>query len=674
MAQQILVVEDDPHFGRQLVDLFEFQGYEVELAICARDALSIFAATNIDLVLTDLMLPEIGGVDLIKMLRSRPGGDDVPVVMMSAVYKNPRLFERELRALGVFEFLPKPFSLIDLGRKIDAILDRSLSLENSDARVTMTGSWRLEDINAALGDGDIGFAAVGSFDRRSLLNLLIDIFRKHSGGMLTLRKGKLERRLYFLNGYPVWATSDEETERLGEVMVRLNLISRDQLQAALSRAVRDGTRFREALIRAGYIDERRLFNAERERVRRVVVQSFAWADGAYEFSNGDDFVDEVGIFEVNPVRCLTAAVDRFLSVNELAPDIQHRSPHEFLQGSRYRRLVPYLDIPAELDGLTSCLDSGVTVSALFRRFGTAQEALIKTLWLMFGLGIADSLPPAVEDLPLGRAEVAAEPAYAPPPPEFLPPAEAPDDHGSRFIATLADIEVVEDEEDDDELSEAAQRVVRDYIARMGVNYYRFLGLDAKATHAEIEAAAQGLRQAWDVGRLGSTTPSEIHSKAKALVDRVDVAWRTLSDAQGRSAYDRRLAVLDSGEFAVASQVETLQDAQAAANEERWADAEGLLRKLAARNPDAIDVLTLLGRAVHALAEGDAARLKEARDWLRKAQGQDPLHLPTLRSLAEVLRDLGDMDGFKLTAATIRAVDRTDPWLILELARRRAASD
>ncbi len=670
MSQCILVVEDDPHFGRQLVDLFHFQGYEVELAIKASDALEIFASHDVDLILTDLMLPQMGGVDFIKLLRTRPGGDDVPVVMMSAVYKNPRLFERELRSLGVFEFLPKPFSLIDLGRKIDAILDRSLSLESSDARVTMTGSWRLEDLNLALGEGGPGFANVGSFDRRSLLNLLIDIFRKHAAGVLTVRKAKSERRLYFLNGYPVWAESDEDSERLGEVLVKLNLIERAELDAALARAVRDGTMFREALIRAGYIDERKLFRAERERVRRVVVQTFAWAAGAYEFTEGDDFVDRVGVFEVNPVRCLGEAVRRFLSVNELAPDIQHRSPHEFLEGSRYRRLVPYLDLPDELDGLLTCLDSGITVSELFRRYGAAHEALIKNLWLMFSLGIADSLPPSVQEL--GPDE--PEPAATPPPTPVLRD-EPPDDGGSRFIATLADIEVIEDEDEEEELSERAQRVVRDYIALMGANYYRFLGIDRAADSSAIRAAADGLRDAWSPERLGASASSEIFDKAKALVDRVQVAWRTLADPLNREAYDARLAILESGEFpTMPSQVENLQEAQAAANEERWSEAERILGELAVTNTDAIDVLCLLGRVVHAQANGDVPRLTEARDWLRKAQQEDPLHLPTLRSLAEVLRDLGDRDGYKLTAATVRAVDPQDPWLILEQARRRAASD
>ena len=125
----ILVVEDDEHFGRQLVDLLQFLGHEVTWAKTGPEGLDGFVRKRADLVLVDLMIPGMNGVVLVRKLRSIRGGATVPVLMMSAVYRNPRMFERELRALNVLEFLAKPFSLIDLGRTIGVILDEDTALE-----------------------------------------------------------------------------------------------------------------------------------------------------------------------------------------------------------------------------------------------------------------------------------------------------------------------------------------------------------------------------------------------------------------------------------------------------------------------------------------------------------------------------------------------------------------
>ena len=164
------------------------------------------------------------------------------------------------------------------------------------------------------------------------------------------------------------------------------------MEAALERAERDGTMFVDAVLRLGLLSEAALFRAERERVKTVVIESFAWAQGQYSFANSDDFITEVGIYEVNPLRCLAAAVRRFLTINELAADLERHSEQNFIEGARFQRLFPYIELPESLSGLVDCMDRGIRVSQLFGRFAANNELLIKYLWLMFNLGIADSLP------------------------------------------------------------------------------------------------------------------------------------------------------------------------------------------------------------------------------------------------------------------------------------------
>ena len=144
MSHSILLVEDDPHFGKQLVDLFQFLGYRTTLAKSGEEAITAFTDAPYSFVLCDIMLPGMSGVDVIERLRTLESGDSVPVMLMSAVYKNPRLFRRELRRLNVLEFLPKPFSVIDVGRKVGAVLEEGQEVQSAEADITESGSWRAE--------------------------------------------------------------------------------------------------------------------------------------------------------------------------------------------------------------------------------------------------------------------------------------------------------------------------------------------------------------------------------------------------------------------------------------------------------------------------------------------------------------------------------------------------
>ena len=171
-------------------------------------------------------------------------------------------------------------------------------------------------------------------------------------------------------------------------------------------------------------------------------------------------------------------------------------------------------------------------------------------------------------------------------------------------------------------------------------------------------------------RLDPGAPSEVRSKAKELRSRLEVAWRTLSSTGGRESYDRRLAVLESGVWQRPSAVELLAEARELIASEDWAGAEPALRQLLDIHPDALEALSMLGRVLQMRAAGSRPLLEEAQEVLRRALGEDPLHLRTLRYFGEVCRGLGDADGYRLTVATIRTIDPQDPWLILETVRFR----
>lgn len=116
MTINILVVDDDEKSRRLACDVLEFHGYAVTRAGSGEDAIELARESAPDLVLLDIQLPGIGGVDTLHALRTMPGWAKVPVIAMTAsVMPDER---SGLLREGFDGFLAKPLPIKDLTRLV----------------------------------------------------------------------------------------------------------------------------------------------------------------------------------------------------------------------------------------------------------------------------------------------------------------------------------------------------------------------------------------------------------------------------------------------------------------------------------------------------------------------------------------------------------------------------
>ncbi len=120
MARTILVVEDEPTLRETLVDALEADGFRVVAAADGREALTRFREERPDLVLLDLMLPELSGIEVTRIIRAESG---TPIVMLTA--KDSELDKVVGLELGADDYVTKPFSLRELTARIRALFRRS---------------------------------------------------------------------------------------------------------------------------------------------------------------------------------------------------------------------------------------------------------------------------------------------------------------------------------------------------------------------------------------------------------------------------------------------------------------------------------------------------------------------------------------------------------------------
>ncbi len=119
MVRTILVVDDEATLRETLAEALELEGFRAIPAADGREALAKFRAERPDLVLLDLMLPELSGVEVCRILRAE---SSVPIVMLTA--RDSEVDKVVGLELGADDYVTKPFSLRELTARIRGIFRR----------------------------------------------------------------------------------------------------------------------------------------------------------------------------------------------------------------------------------------------------------------------------------------------------------------------------------------------------------------------------------------------------------------------------------------------------------------------------------------------------------------------------------------------------------------------
>ncbi len=119
MHKKIMIVEDEECLQQLITVILTGSGYEVFSAVSGTQALGFLAQNRVDLVLLDVMLPDIDGFEVCRQLKQLPDYVDVPVVMLTAK-KSDDDFDLG-NAVGAAWYIPKPFKSANVIRVIERL-------------------------------------------------------------------------------------------------------------------------------------------------------------------------------------------------------------------------------------------------------------------------------------------------------------------------------------------------------------------------------------------------------------------------------------------------------------------------------------------------------------------------------------------------------------------------
>lgn len=168
MANKVLVVDDEKLIVKGIKFNLEQDGMEVDVAYDGKEALELARKKEYDIILLDVMLPEMDGFEVCQQIRAE---SDVPIIMLTA--KDDDMDKILGLEYGADDYVTKPFNILELKARIKAITRRTKNRKGGEntARTLVSGDMRieLESRRVFIGDKEINLTAK-EFD---LLELLI---------------------------------------------------------------------------------------------------------------------------------------------------------------------------------------------------------------------------------------------------------------------------------------------------------------------------------------------------------------------------------------------------------------------------------------------------------------------------------------------------------------------
>jgi two-component system response regulator RegX3 len=199
---RILIVEDESSLNEPLAFLLKREGYETAIAETGTDAVEQFERDGADLVLLDLMLPEMPGTEVCKRIRAT---STVPIIMLTA--KDSEVDIIVGLELGADDYVTKPYSTRELLARVRAVLRRSeVEGDDEDDSIVQVGDIRMDiDRHTVLVRGELTQMPLKEFE-------LLEYLKRNAGRVLT--RSQLIDRVWGPDYYGDTKTLDVHIKRI----------------------------------------------------------------------------------------------------------------------------------------------------------------------------------------------------------------------------------------------------------------------------------------------------------------------------------------------------------------------------------------------------------------------------------------------------------------------------
>ncbi|MCP4680089.1 MAG: response regulator [Deltaproteobacteria bacterium] len=494
----ILVVEDNDDVRDIVTTYLRRNGYAVSEASDGQTAVDAFSSINPNLVLLDVLLPKVDGIEVLKQLRQSDTGKRIPVVMMSAVLQT-RDLKSETARLNVSSFLQKPFQMRSLMEHVEAALNISQKVSSRNAAPaaqSLQSGWKAEK---RLQMSRKPIVSPGRIEELPVPEILHAIFIESYTGRLQICSGATEKRIFFQNGLPVYAESSIPEETLGSHLARNGRLTQEQHAMALDEMTSSGRHFGEVLLKLELLGPHELFTELEAHLTEKVISTFAWHEGTYHFEEGDSWKDDVIVARMKPGRILIDGVQHFWTPGSVQKrlritDLSRTFP---LDASPYSE--EQLGLSTQETRILQMVRRGLAVGDIVRQIRDLNivTSTLYALFVMEYLGFVLATP---------RDSVSSG----------APTADKTNTQSSK--------------------DQLAKVLLAEYLKFRTADYFKLLGVSRNASAEDIRQAFEKRKKRYHPDTLIGIDTGLVHEKIEELYVRIHNAYRTLVDPETRRQY------------------------------------------------------------------------------------------------------------------------------------------
>ena len=406
---------------------------------------------------------------------------------------NAKIYDFSLGGIG---FSVEDTPLLTEGTIVD------LKIEDLNLDIEGMVVWSAQ-VNSLLKVGVERKIISGLLKHYPLPDILLDLQRSEKDGILEIKYGSISKRIYIKNGDMVFATSNKEEDRMGEILLRAGKISVDQHYQSVDIMKKTGKRQGTVLVELGYLKPENLIWAVRHQVEEIILSLFQWEDGEFVFIEGPLLSEEVITLKLSAANLIYRGIKK---INNLTRIKNAMPPMDVILYYSTDPMNLFQDI--NLDNtdkdILSLIDGKRNIKEIISISPLDNFSTIKTLYALINTRIIE----------LKEKELTEE-------------------------ETLEEIT----KEYKREIDPAFINKVEDFYKRCGVtDYYSILGVEKWSTQDKIKKAYYKVAKEFHPDIHFHMSSETLKNKLNIIFSHINDAYKILSDPKMRREYDFSLSI------------------------------------------------------------------------------------------------------------------------------------
>ncbi len=537
MGKTVLIVEDDKSIQKLLSDALEGEGFSVLVEKDGNWALKTFETKEIDFIILDVLVPVMNGFQIADRIRKSPKGENIPILMISGVYRAVSHRNEAIKKYRVLDYLDKPVKL----EQIFNILKKTFGNEYPGLKPVQRQEQRGETYADSMGISEryevdkqeeemtFDISTRGNLKDTLFPELLSVFYQKRTNGVLLLKYEKIKKIVYIRDGRPIFVKSNLLNECLGRVLVREKMITEEELNESVKLMKDSGRQQGTILIEMGAISPHNLKYGLEKQLEMKLYDIFGWPEGEYQFNQKEDFETPITTLELSVASLIYEGIKRNYDVGKIEQYMErfqnqyvHPNPNPAL---RFQEML----MDEDEENILKSIDGSKTLRELMISTQFPRERMLRFIFALKTTGMI-----VMNQYPAGQEAPPPLPAVPPPLPPKPPAISQPVQVDSPV--PLEDREI-------------KNRIIRKISIAKSGNYFDLLGVNQNSTISEIKRAYIALAKEFHPDRIPNSAGRELRKMAEELFEKLTEAHNVLTDANKRAEYIGRLTQASKSEAA-----------------------------------------------------------------------------------------------------------------------------